>query len=62
MGKLKKGVCGRCKEPMQRVMRMGMVRFLIGSELFICRYCNQPHLFWLGFDFKLKKPRPYIPR
>lgn len=58
----KKRVCGRCKDPMKRVIRRGMARLLPGSELFICYHCNQPHLFWLGFDFKLKKPRPVIQR
>lgn len=53
----KNGVCGRCKDPMKRVSRKGIARLLPGAELFFCYHCNQPHLIWLGLNFKLKKPK-----
>lgn len=58
----KKIICRRCKSTMSRIVRLGWFRLLPGSELHFCRYCNQPHLFWLGFDFKLEKPKSFIPR
>lgn len=47
--------CPACEERMERIRRSALMRVLIGSKRYYCRYCDKAYLYFLGYLFPRRR-------